>query len=138
MTINEDFIFTFDKYFLLAGIFLIAMIILTTVANWKIFIKAGQKGWKSIIPVYNLYILFQIVNIPGWKKVLLLVPLYNLYLGVKVYIGLARVFEKESTFAIGLIFLAPIFASILAFGKCKYIGEILNGPIYVSSEDEDN
>ena len=58
MTINEDFIFTFGKYFLLAGIFLIAMIILTTVANWKIFIKAGQKGWKSIIPVYNLYILY--------------------------------------------------------------------------------
>ena len=27
---------------------------------WKIFEKAGEKGWKAIIPIYNVYILFKI------------------------------------------------------------------------------
>ena len=28
--------------------------VLQVVAYWKIFTKAGQPGWKSIIPVYNV------------------------------------------------------------------------------------
>lgn len=28
--------------------------ILLIVAQWKIFTKAGEKGWKSIIPIYNM------------------------------------------------------------------------------------
>lgn len=27
---------------------------------WKMFEKAGEAGWKSLIPVYNLYILYKI------------------------------------------------------------------------------
>ena len=28
---------------------------LTILANWLMFMKAGEAGWKSIIPVYNTY-----------------------------------------------------------------------------------
>lgn len=31
----------------------IAILILMIVANWKLFTKAGEEGWKSIIPFYN-------------------------------------------------------------------------------------
>jgi len=30
---------------------------LVIVANWKIFRKAGEPGWKSIVPGYNFYVL---------------------------------------------------------------------------------
>ena len=30
---------------------------------WKIFVKAGDKGWKGVIPFYNSYIVFKLV----WK-----------------------------------------------------------------------
>ena len=33
--------------------------VLTIIANWRLFSKAGQAGWKSIIPIYNLVILFR-------------------------------------------------------------------------------
>ena len=33
---------------------LIALLLI--VAMWKVFTKAGQPGWASIIPIYNLYI----------------------------------------------------------------------------------
>ena len=32
----------------------LSIAILTIVANWKVFTKAGRPGWASIIPIYNL------------------------------------------------------------------------------------
>lgn len=34
----------------------IAMFVLTVIARWKIFTKAGEEGWKSIIPIYSDYV----------------------------------------------------------------------------------
>lgn len=44
----------------------IAVAILSIIAIWKIFTKAGEKGWKALIPVYNLYVLFKICGAKGW------------------------------------------------------------------------
>jgi hypothetical protein len=35
--------------------------VLMVVARWKMFVKAGQPGWKAIIPVYNTYTLYEVV-----------------------------------------------------------------------------
>ena len=35
--------------------------IIQIIAWWKIFTKAGEKGWKSIIPIYNQVILYKIL-----------------------------------------------------------------------------
>ena len=45
--------------------------IIMIVANWKIFTKAGQPGWMSIIPFLNSFILFKI----SWNTTLLVVYL---------------------------------------------------------------
>lgn len=53
----------------LAGSMLIACLIffvLIVIAQWKVFEKAGEKGWKSIIPIYGQYILFKIVGAQNW------------------------------------------------------------------------
>lgn len=34
------------------------------VGLWKMFVKAGQPGWAALVPVYNLYVLLQIVGLP--------------------------------------------------------------------------
>lgn len=39
------------------------LLILQVIANWKIFTKAGESGWKSIIPIYNSVVLFKISGI---------------------------------------------------------------------------
>lgn len=49
--------------------------ILYIIANWKIFKKAGEPGWKSIIPIYNVYIMFKIVNMKSWFWYLLCISL---------------------------------------------------------------
>lgn len=48
------------------AIFVIVFYLLYIIASWKIFKKAGEPGWKSIIPIYNVYIMFKIVNMKSW------------------------------------------------------------------------
>ncbi len=41
--------------------------IFVVIALWKIFTKAGIKGWKSLIPIYNIYCAYKMVGIsPLW------------------------------------------------------------------------
>ena len=42
----------------------VVALVLGIVFLWKIFEKAGEKGWEALIPVYNTYILFKI----AWKE----------------------------------------------------------------------
>ena len=51
-----------------AGFWLVilAFFVLNIVAGWKIFEKAGQPGWASIVPFYNSYIRYKIFWGNGW------------------------------------------------------------------------
>ncbi len=50
--------------------------ILIVIAGWKIFEKAGEAGWKSLIPIYNCYLLYKIVGMQNWFWIaIIIVPL---------------------------------------------------------------
>ncbi|HEU4326964.1 MAG TPA: DUF5684 domain-containing protein [Roseiflexaceae bacterium] len=89
---------------------------------WKVFTKAGQPGWAAIIPIYNYYILLKIAGKPGWWLLLLIIPFVNFVIMILTMIDLAKAFGKGTGFALGLIFLSPIFIPLLGFGDAKYIG----------------
>ena len=99
---------------------IIAWVVLTIVAEWKIFTKAGKEGWKSLIPVYNAYTMLQILNMEPMLCFLTLLPGANFMLGIVMNVKLAKSFGKGTGFAIGLILLEPIFEMILGFGQAKY------------------
>ena len=40
--------------------------VLLVIALWRIFTKAGEKGWKSLIPVYNMVVAYRIVGMSPW------------------------------------------------------------------------
>ncbi len=44
----------------------VAIFILLIVAEWKLLVKAGEKGWKALIPIYNIYILYKISGAKDW------------------------------------------------------------------------
>lgn len=108
----------------LGSMWLVTMIVavVSIVAMWKLFTKAGKQGWAALIPFYNTYTLFDIVY-PGngIKFLLLLIPLVNIYIGIKCYIDLAKAFGKSGAYALGLIFLNPIFMCILGFDSSVYV-----------------
>lgn len=38
---------------------LLVVYILVVIAMWKVFTKAGKPGWASLIPVYNMVVMYQ-------------------------------------------------------------------------------
>ncbi len=101
------------------GLSLGIMIVLIA-AMWKVFQKAGEPGWASIVPIYNVLVLLKIVGKPMWWIVLFLVPFVNIAMMFIIPFALAKSFNKSGAFAIGLLFLPPIFYSLLAWGNAHY------------------
>ena len=53
----------------MSGIFWIiylAVIIAIFAGWWMIFTKAGEDGWKAIIPIWNILVLLKIVGREWW------------------------------------------------------------------------
>ncbi|MCC8088753.1 MAG: DUF5684 domain-containing protein [Rikenellaceae bacterium] len=57
---NSNYSSFFVVYYIVWSIVMVILL----VSNWKIFEKAGEKGWKALIPVYNNYILVKISGRP--------------------------------------------------------------------------
>lgn len=107
-------------YYVLALIFAIVIL----VAMWKLFAKAGKPGWAAIIPIYNYYVLFDIVYGNGIKFLLLLVPFLNIAVSIGLYIRMAQVYGKSVGFGIGMLFFPYVCLPILAFGNSAYQGPV--------------
>ena len=89
---------------------------------WLIFEKAGEAGWKSIIPIYNIYVMLEIVGRPGWWVILYFIPVVGFIVWVMMMIDLAKSFDRGIGFAIGLMFLPVIFYPLLGFSDMQYYG----------------
>jgi len=129
---------------LLAYLIAAAWYILQVVAYWRIFTKAGRAGWKSIIPIWNVWEQYSL----SWEGVygLLMLALtavsrlfadspstlLSILSGVcsvasaVLYIAglhkLSRAFGHGVGFTLGLLFLQPVFMLILGFSENKYRG----------------
>lgn len=135
-----------------AAIFVCSLIwyVLQVIARWKIFTKAGEKGWKAIIPVYNEFVMYKI----SWKTMFFWIMLalvvagslvsslagtgqnangVLLFLAFVLLIAacvieiiqlhnLSKAFGHGAGFTVGLVLLNPIFMLILAFGSSEYKG----------------
>lgn len=127
--------------------------VLLVIAWWKLFTKAGEKGWKAIIPIYNLYVLFRLT----WSK-----KFFWIFIGLNILANICKAVVDTATgnvqlifsfialacwiaiivlliisiyrlaqayghgggYTVGLIFLNFIFMLILAFGKSEYQGNV--------------
>lgn len=135
---------------LLGGIYLIFALvwwILQIIANWNIFTKAGEAGWKSLIPIYGDYVFYKIawqtsyfwlsfilgivasyVSSANLNESIFLTVIATLLriviavINIMYCIKLSRAFGHGIGFAIGLILLQPIFLLILGFGSDQYYG----------------
>lgn len=117
----------YDTDILLAamGIYMLiifAFVVFMIICYWKIFSKAGQPGWASLIPIYNQYVMFDIAWGNGLLFLLLFIPLAQFIVMIILYVKLSQAFGYGAGFAVGLIFLPIIFFPILAFGNSRYIG----------------
>lgn len=98
------------------------MMIPVYIAAWRIYTKAGQPGWAVLVPIYNYWVLFEMVGKPGaWVLWGMIPPIFPIIMIITLW-ELAKSFGKDEGFAIGLILLSPIFLLILGFGNAEYVG----------------
>jgi len=100
----------------------LAVIVLVIAGFWKVFTKAGEAGWKSIIPIWNIIVLLRIIGRPLWWIILLIIPLVNIVVSAIVAQDVAKSFGKGVGFGVGVWLLSPIFYPILGFGSSTYQG----------------
>jgi hypothetical protein len=124
-------------------IFVLVPVGIIIAALWKVYSKAGEPGWASIVPVYSNIVLLKITGRPIWWIFLEFIPVVGMVIGIIQIFDLARCFGKEGGFAIGLLFLPFIFIPILGFGSAEYVGPDGAGvrrrkrrPAYEDEEEE--
>lgn len=136
-----------EDYAILIILFLMAvlLLLLTIIGYWGVFCKAGEKGWKVLIPFYNEYLLFRMVSIPSgcfikWGCLLLyeiasvtikagvlldmlqlVLPSTAFVMTVALYHKLSRAFGHGIGYTIGILFLPFIFVPLIGVGKDRYI-----------------
>ena len=127
-------------------VFLITLpfLFILIISKWRLLNKAGEAGWKAIIPVYGDMVLCEVVGVWEYYPLALLGVslagyflddssigsvlslLYyagNIYYLVILNVSVAKSFGKDTGFGIGLLLLGIIFYPILAFGNNQYIGK---------------
>jgi len=118
---------------MLAGIWLFALVawVVSIVALWKIFEKAGIPGWKAIVPFYNGWLLMEMAGKPGWWALVGLagvVPLLGIFASIAALVlyciaalEIGKAFGKDTTFSVvALIIFNVVGLLILGFGDAKY------------------
>lgn len=103
-------------------VFILVITVLTLVAMWKIFVKAGKPGWACLIPFYNVYCMYDIAWGNGWLFLLTFIPCVGFVFAIIMLFKLAKAFGQGTGFGFGLLFLNTIFVLILGFGNAEYIG----------------
>lgn len=145
-TSDEMFVLSFlGAYLGVVCILALVIAVLSIIANWKIYTKAGRAGWKCLIPVYNIYVLFDMVWETRQFGIYLVMfmayyifmllgssisgvfTIFALIFGIAMLVWSIRLLNHLSTcfghgpwFTVGLLFLNTIFVMILGFGDSKY------------------
>lgn len=111
----------------------------TLAGLWKMFVKAGQPGWASIVPIYNLYLLVQIIGLPiqwFYYPIILMVVgtvlpfiafltgLVSLVLSYFMIRQLLRTFGQndDAVSVVVSMFLPFVMTYRLGFGAAQYLG----------------
>ncbi|QMU64487.1 MAG: signal peptidase I [Flavobacteriaceae bacterium] len=73
-------------------IFFLGIQIIHFSGTWKLYQRVGRKPWKAIIPIYNGFVLMEIIKRPRWWVLLLFIPIVNLLMFPVIWIETARSF----------------------------------------------
>lgn len=129
---------------IVTGIILFAFFIVYLIACWKLYKKAGKKGWECIIPVYSYLVLAEIAGLEWWWGLIAIANVLISFIGIdalsgiasivsllasiNIYYNIALKFNKNKGTAVCAGVFSGIFVLIFGFSK----NEVYNANIPVS------
>ncbi|MEO6882621.1 MAG: signal peptidase I [Bacteroidia bacterium] len=93
---------------------LIIFAVSTVIGLWKLFEKAGEKGWKALIPIYNYYIWLKLIKKPWWWIFLIIIPGIDYMMLMVMSVALSATFGKKKT-------VDAVLAALIGFFYLPYI-----------------
>ena len=135
-----------DIFFNEASIYLDTIVIvlcvlslLAIIEQWILFNKLGEKGWKSIIPIYNGWVYLKLGELPGW---LILLPVANIIGMIVASFNIPKKLNKSSALGLLYIFIPNIYYLVLILSKNnqknKKINEVVASNIEQASAPTEN
>jgi hypothetical protein len=100
------------------------IVLITIIAQYIVFEKAGEMGIAAIVPIWSQWVTFKMGGMPGWYALLLLVPLINFIASLMLlfaHFNIAKSFGYGFLMGLVLIFLPPIGWIVLA-SEGEYMG----------------
>ena len=130
--LSEGLFVALAGFFGVMMFFVLVIAVLQIVGMWKVFTKAGEKGWKSIIPFYNIAILYKISGMSPYLVfvyIALFIPLLNFIAAIAIAIfdlyqriNLMKAFKSSTGLTVAMLMVPFITYLILGFGKATYYG----------------
>jgi len=103
-----------SMYMILTILFFLASI----AGLYKIFMKAGYRGWEALIPLYNFYIWLKVINKPLWWFLFILIPFINVFTVLLMVVETLKCFRRDGLGEQALGVLFPfVFLPLLGFSK---------------------
>lgn len=98
--------------------------IATKIGQYKLFEKAGEAGWKALVPLYSTLITLKLIGKPAWWLALLFIPVVGTLIWITIMIEFAKSFGKYGLLAHAGALLAPFFffPKIGFDPKVQYLG----------------
>src|SRR5579871_6398843 len=106
-----------------------------TVGLWKLFTKAGEAGWKSLVPFYAEYTIIKIIGKPSWQIIYVFIPVVNVIVMYIWIFDLTRCFGKNSIWhQVLVVFVGFAYLPYIAFQPdVKFIGKLDELPVVQKS-----
>lgn len=123
----------------------VGILLLNLIGLYRVCRKMGEPGWKGLIPIYNMYVLYERLwqRLYFWVYLAATIGMYVsaffttqtspvlrfastaltvvlLVVKVRLYMNLAQAFGKGRLFAILTLFFEPICFAVLGFGSAVY------------------
>lgn len=103
-------------------VLILAFVVATFVGGWKMFKKAGKGGWEFLIPIYNVWVEYEISWGKGIYMLLMLIPFVNYVISIMTAWKLSKSFGHGIGMCLLLIFCPTIAFLVLGFGSSQYYG----------------
>ena len=96
------------KYFLMLFLLYLMIVLTVKISLSSLFKKAGIKGWKAYIPIYNKYLLIDKLDLKKKVFFMTLVPFVNFYYYNIIIEKMLEAFEQDSKESI-LFLIVPMY-----------------------------
>ena len=114
----------FLLFYVITILFALLCWIIIFVAGWKMLVKAGEAGWKILIPFYNIWVAYELcINSNVLWFILTLIPGPSAVAYFVMCLAFAKAFGKGAGFGILIAFFPFVGLPILAFGPAEYTGD---------------